>query len=438
MALSDTLRENLGKDATRYELLSAAPSPHMQQVIWITWSALAGVVGILTLIFFLGILSSPKARGRSFNVYVLFITFPDMFFSICCSVTCGLNAAAGRYYSERGCSFQTFYTIFAFASNAWLNAVICRQVHIMLRSSYQRKRYKPPPIRVVCGHAAAVYCYAAFIASMTLWGTSVLRHSDARGLACLPVEHDVRSSLFFWLFYFWFLIGIPLVYVTYVLFDVKRRGLLPPGGRTRSVALFFARITIVFVIMWLPTMVAIYMANRMAGVWFGFIGGIWSHLQPIVSASVACMKGDIKEAVYNFITCRWCDAMGQIDTTADCSDGDDDEEGRQKPQSPHSNIANASTSKRTTRARRSSVFNSFLGWRSTPNTTSGTSTPRKASAPAPLPPISSSGMTSDADRSRPSFVDEDVLIHKEDTAAENKGKEEEKEEEFSACRDNSV
>ena len=423
MALSDTLRENLGKNATRYELLSAAPSPQTQQVIWITWSALAGVVGILTLIFFLSILSSPKAHGRSFNVYVLFITFPDMFFSIACSVTCGLNAAAGRYYSERGCSFQTFYTIFAFAGNAWLNAVICRQVHIMLRSSYQRKRYKPPPIKVVCGHAAAVYCYAAFIASMTLWGTSVLRHSDARGLACLPVEHEVRSSLFFWLFYFWFLIGIPLVYVTYVLFDVKRRGLLPPGGRTRSVALFFARITIVFVVMWFPTMVAIYMANRMTGVWFGFIGGIWSHLQPIVSAGVACMKGDIKEAVYNFTTCRWCNAEGQIDTTADGSDDDADEEGRHKPQSPHTNIANASRG-RTNRSRRSSVFNSFLSWKTNRGSmanASGTSTPRKAS----MPPISSSGMTSEADGSRPGVVDEAAFIHEENAKVEREVEEEE-------------
>ena len=390
MALSDTLRESLGKNATRYELLSAAPSPQTQRVIWITWSALAGVVGILVLIFFLSILSSPKARSRSFNVYVLFITFPDMFFSIACSVTCGLNAAAGQYYSERGCSFQTFYTIFAFAGNAWLNAVICRQVHIMLRSSHQRKRYKPPPIKVVCGHAAAVYCYAAFIASMTLWGTSVLRHSDARGLACLPVEHDVRSSLFFWLFYFWLLIGIPLVYVTYVLFDVQRRGLLPPGGRTRSVALFFARITIVFVLMWLPTMVAIYLsANRIAGVWFGFIGGIWSHLQPIVSAGVACTKGDIKEAVYNFTTCRWCNAEGRRDTTMMDGGGDiDDDQG--DADEPHTNASN--TSERSKWARRSSVFNSFLSWktnRSTMANASGTSTPRKAS----MPPISSNGMT---------------------------------------------
>ena len=100
----------------------AATSPHIQFIIWVTWSAVSGIAGIFTLTFFLSILSSPKARGRSFNVYVLFITFPDMFFSIACSVTCGLNAAIGQYYSERMCAFQTFYTIFAFASNAWLNA----------------------------------------------------------------------------------------------------------------------------------------------------------------------------------------------------------------------------------------------------------------------------------------------------------------------------
>ena len=272
--LSGTFEVDLDDSASRWDRLAAAPSPHLQFVIWVTWSAVAGISGILTLVFFLGVLSSPKARCRSFNVYVLFITFPDMFFSIACCVTCGLNAAAGHYYSERGCSFQTFYTIFAFAANAWLNAVIVRQVHTMLRSSHQRRRYKPPPIKVVCGHAAIVYCYAIFIASMTLWGTSLHRHTDSRGLACLPLEHNLQSSLFFWLCYFWLLIGIPLVYVTYVAFDVWRRGLLPPGGRTRSVAIFFARITFVFVLMWLPTMVLLYMANRVSGGWLVF-GGIW-------------------------------------------------------------------------------------------------------------------------------------------------------------------
>lgn len=252
----------------------AATSPHIQFIVWVTWSAVSGIAGIFTLIFFLGILSSPKARGRSFNVYVLFITFPDMFFSIACAVTCGLNAAIGQYYSERMCAFQTFYTIFAFAANAWLNAVIVSQVHTMLRNSYQRRRYQPPKIKVVFGHAAIVYCYAALIASMTLWGTSLHRHTDSRGLACVPLEHDVRSSLFFWLCYFWLLIGIPLVYVTYVLFDVRRRRLLPPGGRTRSVAVFFARITFVFLLMWLPTMVLLYMANRVTGIWL-LIGGMW-------------------------------------------------------------------------------------------------------------------------------------------------------------------
>lgn len=103
------------------------------------------------------------------------------------------------------------------------------------------------------------------------------------------------------------------------------------------------------------------------------------------------------------------------------------------------------------RARRSSVFNSFLSWRTTPNATrgsisnaSGTSTPRKASAP--LPPILSSGMTSEADRSRPSVVD-DIFIHEEDAKVglenkvEEEGEEEEEEEEgdeFSACRGTNV
>ena len=288
---------------TRYDHLMAAPSDRELRIMWISWSALAGVVAIFVGFVLLAVLSSQKARNRSFNLYLVFLTLPDIFFSAACAVTCALNAAAGYYLSDWMCSFQAFYCAFAFTANAWLNAITVRQVHVMLQHSHRRQRYKPPMKKRVIVHAVAVYAYSAVLASLSLFNTSVHRHSPVNGLACLPIDFSTRSTLFFWLVYFWLWIGLPIVYVLYVWVDVRRRKLLPKSGRTRSVAIFFARITFVFLLMWLPTVIAIYIIGA-SSAWFSFLGGAWSHLQPAVSIGVSLLKGDIREAFLDFVKCR--------------------------------------------------------------------------------------------------------------------------------------
>lgn len=102
------------------------------------------------------------------------------------------------------------------------------------------------------------------------------------------------------------------MYVIYVWIDVRRRKLLPKSGRTRSVAIFFARITFVFLLMWLPTVIAIYIIGA-SSAWFSFLGGAWSHLQPAVSIGVSLLKGDIREAFLDFVKCRSFSHKGAVE-----------------------------------------------------------------------------------------------------------------------------
>ena len=182
----------------------------------------------------------------------------------------------------------------------------------MLRHSHRRQRYKPPTKKRVVVHSLAVYAYSAVLASLSLFHTSVHRHSPVNGLACLPIDFSIQSTLFFWLIYFWLWIGLPIVYVIYVWIDVRRRKLLPKSGRTRSVAIFFARITFVFLLMWLPTVIAIYIIGA-SSAWFSFLGGAWSHLQPAVSIGVSLLKGDIREAFLDFVKCRSFTHKGAVE-----------------------------------------------------------------------------------------------------------------------------
>ena len=170
-----------------------------------------------------------------------------------------------------------------------------------------------------------------------------------------------------------------------------------------------------------------------------------SHLQPIVSAGVACMKRDIGEAVLNFVTCRWCGLAGRRDNMMDVDedeDGDKDENGddTERPLSTNTDVTDASG--RSNRARRSSVFNSFLSWNNASVIASGSRSSQRSSTygsrnaegnKTALPPIASSGVTSEAVTS---VQDGDIFIP-EDTVAPIE-EEEECEEDDETPRDDNV
>jgi hypothetical protein len=100
--------------------------------------------------------------------------------------------------------------------------------------------------------------------------------------------------------------GIPINYIMWVFFDVYYHKLLPSNTRSRSRALtiFFFRITIIFIVFWLPTVIVFDIVRGIAP-WGRFAFAVWTHLQGAVAALVSLMKPDVKEALVDFVCCRW-------------------------------------------------------------------------------------------------------------------------------------
>lgn len=296
----------LDEDSTRYDVISAAPSDEDLMRYWWVWAVVALVVGTASLIVFLGIATSPKARKNPFNMYLLYLAIPDFVFSLCCGTTCLLNALNGEYWAAWMCTFQQWYCVFGIGSNAWLNGCITYELYKMLKFSNIRKRYRSPSRLFVTKQALGVYLFMGFLGT---WG-AIDRpnwpfHSGATsGLACLPIEMDRASSLFFWLAFFPLFAGIPSVYITYVSYMVYSRSLLPPTGKRRLLTVYFGRLILVFYVMWLPTLLILFALASFVPPWVQFVGGLWSHLQGLVSAVVSLMKPDIYKAIMNFLTCQ--------------------------------------------------------------------------------------------------------------------------------------
>jgi len=274
--------------------------------MWSGWAGIALIAGALNLLLFISMLCSKPVRNNTFNVYLMAIMFPDIVFSVGCGITCLMNAVYGQYWSHWMCNLQQFYFVFGLGANAWMNAVIAYQLHTMLCFSSYRRRFKPPTRQRVLQHTAIVYLYVCFLGT---WGLIERPwfpfHADAAlGLVCMPLDQDMASSIVFWLVFLPLFMGIPISYVQWVCWDVYRRRLMPPAGKSRTLTVYFARLIISFLIMWTPNFILMYMLGQWLTPWAHWAGGTWSHLQPLISALLTLYKPDILEALVQFLTCR--------------------------------------------------------------------------------------------------------------------------------------
>jgi hypothetical protein len=294
-------------NSTHYDRMIAAPSDEEMKLMWIFWSLIMGMVAAFTSFVFVAILLDKRARKNSFNVYLLCLMVSDILMSLLCFITCWLNAMTGHFYSEGLCYFQSFYFIFGIGANSWLNALIARQLYTMLDSAQHFRRYKPPTRKMVIFDAFKVYAFAVFVAAWGIIDQPWWPHKTGLvvGAACFPIDYDTASTIFFYCVYFPALMGIPMGYVMYVLYMITKNGLMPPTGKRRLLALYLIRLAAVFIIMWLPAFVFLFVVSAWVPHWVVWAGAGWSHMQGLVSTALSLMKPDIGQAARNCVTCEY-------------------------------------------------------------------------------------------------------------------------------------
>lgn len=259
----------LNSSSTYYDHMAAAPSDEVLHSMWLWWAIIAGAVTVLTMVVFVGILRSRRTRRKAFNLYLVFLMIPDLIFSFFCAINCILNMVVGHYISAGWCQFQSIYCVFGIGANAWLNAFIVHELFKMLRLSKRCIRYHPPKIRTVVKHVVGVYTWAAFVAFMTLFHIPFLKSGVHIGAACLPLVFDRKSNIFFFVVFLPLFALIPLLYAFVVVVIIVRQKLMVGAPeRTRSLSVYFCRLLIVYLVMWLPSLVFLFIAG-------GWIANPW-------------------------------------------------------------------------------------------------------------------------------------------------------------------
>ena len=302
--LSDLRVWDLTANSTRWDMATAAPSSETLHIQFAILAFINSVVALSCLLLLVAIFRVKTVREKAFNCYLAAITLPDFVGSFSCVITCAMSATVSTYYSEVMCGWQTFYLVWGFTANCWMNAVIAHQLYKMLRVSHFRGRYHPPTRKRVALQALCVYLYAAVIATLSTWNIPAvpLRAGSYSGFACFPKGYDVPSSIFFWLVFVPAFLLIPLGYVLVCVIIVFRRGMLPPIGRRRNLAVYFFRLVFVFVAMWLPFIIIAFIVGPARP-------GVESSWLPWTSAAwiTSLTKPDIKNAYLGTPTFGWWD-----------------------------------------------------------------------------------------------------------------------------------
>lgn len=109
----DKLRyDDLDSNSTFYEWTVAAPDDKTLRIMWSVDTTVVAFTTTFIMVVFASIALSKKARSTPFNVYILFLSFPDWVYSGLCLITCLLCAINNDYYSMDMCLFQSFYLVF--------------------------------------------------------------------------------------------------------------------------------------------------------------------------------------------------------------------------------------------------------------------------------------------------------------------------------------
>lgn len=255
-----------------------------------------------------------------------------------------------------------FYHTFGVSASFWLNAVVAHEVFVLLRKTQRLESYWPPSRRAVIFRCVLVYAWASFVGTWHLWSVLPIRAVPLHGLTCVMIDYDVPSTIFFWLVYIPASSGIPCVYAVVVGYicwrdkliamptaavrlpirvnnartsarvssalsghssnvaldegdgsasaatphslahAIPQRSLEQRSRQARSLSVYFARVFLVFFVMWAPAIMLIFMMS-FPSPWPAWAGGAWAHLAGLFSALIGMSKRDVGNAVADMLSC---------------------------------------------------------------------------------------------------------------------------------------
>jgi len=183
-------------------------------------------------------------------------------------------------------------------ANMWINAFICHEVFVLLRTSHSMRRIKQPSLTKVNLQAGGS-CLAAI--AFGIFATLLYEPAwEARNNGDFGPKEDLDSKVRMPMLIVSAI--LPLLYVICVSFLIWWRGYIPSlSGATarkramRELAFYFFRIVAVFIGIWLPRGFLISWADRTGQKWADLVAQYVVAIQPILTTCLVLTKSDAKK-----------------------------------------------------------------------------------------------------------------------------------------------
>ena len=246
-----------------------------------------------------------RKRASTYNLYLVFLAIPDLMYNLF------LVWLFVTYNSEGWVEVVTIGEVpwmdhpfdlglFATcaAANLYMNAIIALEILKLLRNSKRRKRSKAPTLRKAAFQALFTYTIGAIIFVADYFGD------------------DLQKMLPYWgiaLIYLPMAIFIPIFILLWVCFRIYWEGLLGDGrskaGKRLTILIrYFARIIVVYILIWMPAVIfyqAQFFDEQKKGLFY-FVACILYAMSAWANFSLSLTKPDVRKNFRDLFTGRVC------------------------------------------------------------------------------------------------------------------------------------
>jgi len=274
------------------------------------------IAAIGCFVFIFAILYKKSTRNNTFNLYVVFLIFPDGFSTLISVIHTAMNFKFGYcdlpdwyWYSAN------FVRVFYFFSNFYLNCCVAYEIYGMVEGSNRLRRTRAPRKRRVFVQVGVVYSLSILLATWTVLDVS-WSYYDTQNLSFGSPTDDGLFSPLAAIIFLGTLSLIPILFVIGLRCRIWSTKLMQNEGRTRTLYLFFERITFVFIGMYVPGIVLTFALsaleeNLVIYYWVARIVDLIRALQALITLILVSYKEDIWKAVVA------CSCFSAGDTTDD-------------------------------------------------------------------------------------------------------------------------
>ncbi len=180
--------------------------------------------------------------------------------------------------------------------NMWTSAAICYEVHQLLLRSHNAIRSTPLEPKTVIKRASIPHFFGILCVSVR--GLILPQFGFHTGQnSCMGIR-TTRTDIALFIF-IGFIMAIPFLYICWITFDVHWRKLLPPEGKSRYLATFFLRTTIICALITVVTILGLSMRAEPSRILFIFSVSV----QGLVVSGLSLLKPDLRKAFFSLICC---------------------------------------------------------------------------------------------------------------------------------------